>query len=137
MAAGLIVLLAAAQYRSVRFGAAIQNVSTAAKVLAILALTVAAFALGPGGGAWAPGGPIHPATWGGFGLGLVTVLWAYNGWQDVTCLSGEVRDPRRALPRALVGGTLAVAAVYLLANAAYLHVLPLRPWRRPPSSRPT
>jgi amino acid transporter len=64
-------------------------------------------------------------TWGGFGLGLVTVLWAYNGWQDVTCLSGEVRDPRRALPRALVGGTFAVAIVYLLANAAYLHVLPL------------
>jgi amino acid transporter len=125
VAAALIVLLAAAQYRSVRFGAAIQNVSTAAKVLAIVTLTVAAFALGPGGGAWAPGGPIHPVTWGGFGLGLVTVLWAYNGWQDVTCLSGEVRDPRRALPRALVGGTLAVAAVYLLANAAYLHVLPL------------
>jgi basic amino acid/polyamine antiporter, APA family len=125
VAAALIVVLAAAQYRSVRFGAAIQNVSTAAKLLAIVALTVAAFALGPAGGAWAPGGPTHPATWGGFGLGVVTVLWAYNGWQDVTCLSGEVRDPRRALPRALVGGTLAVAVVYLLANAAYLHVLPL------------
>lgn len=125
VAAALIVLLAAAQYRSLRFGAAIQTVSTAAKVLAIVALTVAAFALGPGGGAWAVGGSIHPVTWGGFGLGLVTVLWAYNGWQDVTCLSGEVRDPRRALPRALVGGTLAVAVVYLLANAAYLHVLPL------------
>jgi basic amino acid/polyamine antiporter, APA family len=125
VAAALIVLLAAAQYRSVRFGAAIQNVSTAAKVLAIVALTVAAFVLSPSGGGWAPGGPIHPVTWGGFGLGLVTVLWAYNGWQDVTCLSGEVLDARRALPRALVGGTLAVAAVYLLANAAYLHVLPL------------
>jgi APA family basic amino acid/polyamine antiporter len=125
VAAALIVLLAAAQYRSLRFGAAIQNVSTAAKVLAIVALTVAAFALGPAGRAWAPGGPMHPPTWGGFGLGVVTVLWAYNGWQDVTCLSGEVRDPRRALPRALVGGTLTVAAVYLLANAAYLHVLPL------------
>lgn len=124
-AAALIVLLAGAQYRSLRFGAAIQNVSTAAKVLAIVALTVAAFVLGRGDGAWAAGGTIHPVTWGGFGLGLVTVLWAYNGWQDVTCLSGEVRDPRRALPRALVGGTFAVAIVYLLANAAYLHVLPL------------
>ena len=125
VAAALIVLLGAAQYRSLRFGAAIQNVSTAAKVLAIVTLTVAAFALGPGVGAWAAGGSIHPVTWGGFGLGLVTVLWAYNGWQDVTCLSGEVRDPRRALPRALVGGTLAVAIIYVLANAAYLHVLPL------------
>lgn len=125
VAAGLIVLLAAAQYRSLRFGAAIQNASTLAKVTAILSLTAAAFVLGTPGGAWAAGGPVHPSSWGGFGLGVVTVLWAYNGWQDVTCLSGEVRDPRRALPRALVGGTLAVVAIYLLANAAYLHVLPL------------
>jgi amino acid transporter len=125
VAAGLIVVLGAAQYRSIRFGAAIQNVSTVAKVLAIVALTAAAFLLGPTGSVWAPGGPVHPASWGGFGLGVVTVLWAYNGWQDVTCLSGEVQDPRRALPRALLGGTLAVVAIYLLANVAYLHVLPL------------
>ena len=83
------------------------------------ALTGAAFLLGaPGAGAWGGGAPLHPATWSGFGLGLVTVLWAYNGWQDVTCLSGEVIDPGRALPRALVGGTLAVVAIYLMVNAA-------------------
>ncbi|MEO7477515.1 MAG: amino acid permease, partial [Gemmatimonadales bacterium] len=126
VAAGVIVLLAAAQYRSVRFGAAIQNVSTVAKVVAILAMTGAAFLLAaPGDGAWAGGATTHPATWSGFGLGVVTVLWAYNGWQDVTCLSGEVRDPARTLPRAIVGGTLAVVAIYLGANAAYLRVLPL------------
>jgi APA family basic amino acid/polyamine antiporter len=125
VAAALIVLLGAAQYRSVRVGAAIQNVSTAAKVLAIMALVLTAFLLGPKQGVWAPGGPLHPVTWGGFGLGLVTVLWAYNGWQDVTCLSGEVRDPRRALPLALIGGTFSVALIYLLLNVAYLHVLPL------------
>ena len=126
VAAALIVLLAAAQYRSVRFGAAIQNVSTAAKVAAILALTAAAFALGsPDSGAWAGAAPLERASWSGFGLGVVTVLWAYNGWQDVTCLSGEVRDPARTLPRALVGGTLAVVAIYLAVNAAYLRVLPI------------
>ena len=132
VAAATIALLAAAQYRSVRFGAAIQNVSTAAKVVAILALTAAAFLIGPpNAGAWG-GAPLHPATWSGFGLGLVTVLWAYNGWQDVTCLSGEVRDPGRSLPRALVGGTLAVVAIYLAANAAYLRVLPLDAMARSP-----
>jgi amino acid transporter len=125
VAAALIVALSAAQYRSVRFGAAIQNASTLAKVLAIVALTAAAFILGSAPGASGATGPIHPASWSGFGLGVVTVLWAYNGWQDVTCLSGEVRDPQHALPRALVGGTLAVVGIYLLANAAYLHVLPL------------
>jgi amino acid transporter len=126
VATAVIVLLATAQYRSVRFGAAIQNVSTVAKVTAILAMTAAAFVLGdPAGGAFAGAAPAHPATLGGFGLGVVTVLWAYNGWQDVTCLSGEVRDPGRSLPRAIVGGTLVVVAVYLAANAAYLRVLPI------------
>lgn len=120
----LILLLAAAQYRSVRFGAAIQNASTIGKVLAILAMAAAAFVLGaPGAGAWSGGTAAAASTWSGFGLGVVAVLWAYNGWQDVTCLSGEVRDPGRALPRAIVGGTLTVVAVYLIANAAYLRVL--------------
>jgi amino acid transporter len=132
VAVATLVLLAAAQYRSVRFGAAIQNVSTAAKVLAILALTAAAFVLGgppaPGSEALSP----TAATWSGFGLAVVTVLWAYNGWQDVTCLSGEVRDPARALPRALIGGTAAVVAIYLLANAAYLRVLSISEVARSP-----
>jgi amino acid transporter len=89
-------------------------------------MTAAAFLLGDSGaGAWADAASLRPATWSGFGLGVVTVLWAYNGWQDVTCLAGEVRDPGRALPRAIVGGTLAVVAIYLAANAAYLRVLPI------------
>lgn len=133
IAALLIIMLAAAQYRSIRFGAAIQNVSTVAKVLAILAMTGAAFLLGaPGGGAWSAGPSASPATWSGFGLGVVAVLWAYNGWQDVTCLSGEVRDPGRALPRAIVGGTLSVVMIYLLANAAYLRVLSIDEVARSP-----
>jgi APA family basic amino acid/polyamine antiporter len=133
VAALLILVLAAAQYRSVRFGAAIQNASTVAKVLAILAMTAAAFLLGaPGGGAWTSGPAPDAASWSGFGLGVVAVLWAYNGWQDVTCLSGEVRDPARALPRAIVGGTLAVVVIYLLANAAYLRVLSIGEIARSP-----
>ena len=124
VATALIVVLAAAQYLSVRVGAAIQNASTVAKVAAILAMTVAAFVLGDGG-VHAATPAVGRASLGGFGLGLVTVLWAYNGWQDVTCLSGEVRDPGRSLPRAIVGGTLVVVAVYLAANAAYLRVLPI------------
>jgi amino acid transporter len=123
VATALIVVLATAQYVSVRAGAAIQNVSTVAKVSAILAMTMAAFVLGGGDAHAAPAA--GRATLGGFGLGVVTVLWAYNGWQDVTCLSGEVRDPGRSLPRAIVGGTLVVVAVYLAANAAYLRVLPI------------
>ncbi len=126
LAAVAIIVLVGCNYRSVRFGAGIQNLSAAAKISAVLILTAAAFALGPaGGGAWSSSSSLTPTSWGGFGLGLVTVLWAYNGWQDAAALAGEARDPGRTMPRALIGGNLAVAAVYLAANAAYLRVLSL------------
>jgi amino acid transporter len=58
-----------------------------------------------------------------FGLALVSVLWAYDGWGDLTFVGGEIREPSRNLPRALIGGTLAVVAIYLATNLAYLAVL--------------
>jgi basic amino acid/polyamine antiporter, APA family len=123
-AAAAIVVVATSNYRSVRYGAAIQQLTTAAKVTAILALTVAAFVAGQGGSAnWHSEAGLAPRTWGGFGLALVAVLWAYNGWQDVTYVGGEVREPQRTLPRAILGGTFAVMLIYLAINAAYLHVL--------------
>jgi amino acid transporter len=60
-----------------------------------------------------------------FGLALVSVLWAYDGWADLSFISGEVKDPRRNLPRALILGTVAIIAIYLLANVAYLAVMPV------------
>jgi amino acid transporter len=67
-----------------------------------------------------PAGSFHV---GAFGLALVSVLWAYDGWGDVSYVAGEVMDPQRNLPRAIIGGTLAVLAVYLLANVGYMSVL--------------
>src|SRR5262249_7693953 len=58
-----------------------------------------------------------------FGLALISILWVYDGWADVTFVSGEVRAPERNLPVALIMGTLAVIAIYLAANLAYMHVL--------------
>ncbi len=79
------------------------------------ALTAAAFLSASAGGG--RGGRARrawlPTSWAGFGLGLVTVLWAYNGWQDATYVGGEIKDPGRNLPRALIVGTLLVTAVYL------------------------
>jgi amino acid transporter len=60
-----------------------------------------------------------------FGLALVSTLWAFDGWADLAYNSGEVKDPQRNLPRALIGGTLLVVAIYLAANVAYLAVLPI------------
>ena len=73
-----------------------------------------------------------PVSGGLFGLALVSVLWAYDGWGDLSFVGGEVRDPERNLPRALVIGTAAVIAIYLLANAAYLYLIPLPEMARSP-----
>ncbi len=146
VAAAAIVLLSAANIRSVAWGAVVENSTTAAKVFALGALAVLAFVFArPGGGAFggadagllggaAAAGPgflaaLAPTAWGGFGLALVGVLWAYDGWADLTFMAGEVRAPGRNLPRALLVGVAIVGVLYLLVNAAYLYVLPLEAMR--------
>ncbi len=126
VAAGAIIVAAAASYRSVRGASAIQGIATLGKVAALVAIVLTAFILGDGSaGAFAAGAPAPgDARWSGVGLGLVAALWAYNGFNDMLPVAGEVRDPGRALPRALLAGTAVVVAIYLLANAAYLFVLP-------------
>lgn len=122
----LILLVGAANYRSVRLGAAIQNASTVAKVLAILLVAVVLFAAREtGGGAFGEPIELAPRSWGGVGVALVAALFAYDGWIAATLIAGEVRDPGRALPRALAAGTAMIVATYLIINAAYLFALPL------------
>jgi APA family basic amino acid/polyamine antiporter len=126
VAAGAILTLATANILSVKWGALVQNASTLAKAVTLVGLAAAAFLLGDGS-AGALASPIEwaPTTWGGFGIALVAVMWAYDGWADLTFVAGEVKDPARVLPRALLGGTAAVIAIYLVVNAAYLYVLPV------------
>jgi len=133
-ASAAIIVAAAASYRSVRGASALQGVATVGKVGALVAIVAAAFLLGDGGaGAFGVGAPAPTeARWSGVGLGLVAALWAYNGMQDMLPLAGEVRDPGRALPRALLVGTAIVVLVYLSANAAYLYVLPYAALRSSP-----
>lgn len=126
LAAALIALLGWANYRSVPWAAAIQNVTTAAKVLALVGLTGAVFLLAdPSTGAFSEPVRWSPTTWGGFGLALVGVMWAYDGWADLTFVAGEVRDPGRALPRALLLGSALIAVIYLAVNAGYFFTLTL------------
>jgi amino acid transporter len=126
IAACAIALLAATNYRSLLWAAVIENTTTAAKVLALVGLAVVAFIFGDfATGALA--GPISfsPLSWGGFGVALIAVMWAYDGWADLTFIAGEVKDPGRTLPRALLGGTAIIMLVYLAVNLAYLFVLTL------------
>lgn len=67
--------------------------------------------------------PEHP--WRAFAAGMIGVLFSYGGWQHVSFMAGETREPQRTVPRAMLVGTLIVTAVYVLANLAYMRVLPL------------
>jgi basic amino acid/polyamine antiporter, APA family len=58
-----------------------------------------------------------------FGLAMLGALWAYNGWYGLTLVAGEVRDPRRSVPLALVGGMAAMVVLYVLLNLAYFYLL--------------
>jgi len=127
-AAVFIVLVAAVNYRGIHLGALVQNVSTVLKLGALLALVTLGLVLVPSqelaaSAAPAPLATLAPAA--GFGLAMVSILWAYDGWADLSFVSGEVRDPQRVLPLALVTGTTVVVASYLLANFVYLHLVPL------------
>src|SRR6266481_7479037 len=124
VAAGAIVLTASVNYVGVRWSSLVLNLTTGAKYGALMLLVLLAFAIGQGdfGHFSQAAGSVQPAS---FGLALVSVLWAYDGWGDLSFVGGEVRDPERNLPRALVLGTLSVIAIYLLANAAYLYLIPI------------
>ncbi len=125
LAGGLIAVLAFANIRSVRWGAAIENSTTAAKVVALLLVaTLALLFAGEGGALPGPVG-LGGLDFGGLGIATIAVLWAYDGWADLTFMAGEIRSPERNLPRALIVGTVIVVGVYLLMNTAYLRVLPL------------
>lgn len=112
----------------VRLGTALINLTVIAKYGGLLFIVAIAFILGLP----ATGGhftPLIPSTTSitttAYGLALVSTLWAFDGWADLSYAAGEVKDPQRVLPRALIGGTLLVSAIYLMANLAYLAVMPI------------
>ena len=129
-----LLLVGAAGYRSARGAGALVSAGTIAKIAALVALVLAAFALGDGSaGAFGQGAPATgEARWGGLGPALVAALFAYSGIPDSAAIAGEVRDPGRMLPRALVAGIATVIVVYLAVNAAYLYVLPYAVLRTSP-----
>ncbi len=127
---GIIVGLTTVNYLGVRFGGTVQNIFTVLKVAAILFLVAAGFTVGAGSldhfsldstAGVPPNGPLM--------LALVAAMsgafWAYDGWNNITYIAGEVREPQRTIPRALMLGTLIIISVYVLTNLAYLYLLPI------------
>jgi amino acid transporter len=122
-----IVVATLANVRGVQTGALMTGATSAAKFAALALIAVAALVLGSRADASATHFAFGqaPVRAGLFGLAFISVLWAYDGFLDVSFLAGEVVNPARTLPRAIIGGTLAIIAIYLTTNAAYLYVLPI------------
>jgi APA family basic amino acid/polyamine antiporter len=120
-AIALILLLGWLNYRGVKTGGDVQVAVTVLKLALIAFIIVAGLAFGQ---AHPPSpAPVAALSFTGFIAALVAALWAYDGWNNVSMVASEVRDPQRNLPRALIWGTAGVIAIYLLASGAYFHVL--------------
>ncbi len=124
LAMAVIAALALINYFGVRAGGNVQVSVTVVKVLLLAAIVV--IGLGTAHGTSANYHTSMPAPGGiaGFFAALVAALWAYDGWNNVAMVASEVRKPQRNLPLALILGSLAVLAIYLLTNLAYFRVLP-------------
>jgi APA family basic amino acid/polyamine antiporter len=124
LAIAAVALLSVVNYFGVRQGSAVQTAFTLGKVAAVAIVIAIAFLLGPRQPVGAP--PEAQVSVASVLLAVAAGLFAFGGWHMVTYAAGETVEPRRTIPRALLIGTLVVTACYVLLNAAYLHVLPLR-----------
>jgi APA family basic amino acid/polyamine antiporter len=125
VAAGAIILIGVINYIGVQRAAAVMTFATVAKYAAVMALGVLAFTAGSGSAshftpAWSSG--LHLSL---LGTALISVMWTYDGWADLSFMGGEVKDPQRTLPMALILGTLCVMLVYLVINIGFMYLLPL------------
>jgi APA family basic amino acid/polyamine antiporter len=118
-------LITGLNYLGIKKAGEFQLIFTALKL--VLILVVVGFCFFSGTGSWSNFSTSLPHAiggWNGFMLALIATLWAYDGWNDLTMVQGEVRNPGRNLPIALVGGLLLVGALYMATNAAIQFVLP-------------
>lgn len=127
LGAGFVGLFTAINLVGVASGRWVQNVVTAAKIVALGGVVVLAFALGTGAG-WhgaLADAPRGWSVWKAVAVASPAVIWTYYGYPDLAKIAEEVVDPARTLPRLFLGGLAIVASLYLLLNAAFLHVLPI------------
>lgn len=128
LAAGIIWTLSVVNILGLRPGSVVQNVTTVLKFAALLALIGAGLFLyeGPARAL----GPVFPggldiSVLSAMGLALMPALFSYGGWQNLNFIAGEVKNPGRTLPRAIIAAVTLVVAVYILSNVVYVRVLGL------------
>ena len=123
LATAVIFAFAAAQWRGVKTGSSIQVATSALKAFAFLALIVACFLAQPPESA--PATTSRVITLVGVVAALQVMIFTYDGWTGALYFSGEIDNPGRDIPKAMVMGVLSVLAIYLLLNLAFVHLIPL------------
>ncbi len=127
-AAATILVVALINYLGVKYASRVMGVATIAKYAGMVGLVVLAFAVGDGN--WSNFSHSGSATTTTFSLSmvasaLVSIMWAYDGWADLSYIGGEIKNPGRNFPVALIAGTILIIAIYLLLNAAYIYLVPV------------
>jgi APA family basic amino acid/polyamine antiporter len=128
IAVAVIAAFTVLQWRGIRTADWAQQATSLLKAVLLLALVAACFAwtgTRAAASATPPSIPVGLTLVGAFVVAMQGVIYTYDGWNGVLYFSGEVHDPGRDIPRSMFGGVLSVAAIYLLVNLAFLHVLPL------------
>lgn len=124
LAIALVVVFTGITCLDVRSGGGVHAAMTVLKIAMVAALALGAL-LAPRGdwGALAEGAGFP--GWSSFGAMVLAALWAYDGWNNLPMAAGEVRDPSRNLPRAIVGGAILVFVIYAVVNLGYFHAVPM------------
>lgn len=126
LASILITAFALFHATGVRHSGKLQTIIASLVVGAIILLVFAGFATGRGN--W-QGVVQSSSSSGSWWIALIQVSFAYSGWNAASYLAGEVKDPGRTLPRALIGGTLTVTLLYLALNLLFLYAIPADAWK--------
>ncbi|GJQ29439.1 MAG: amino acid transporter [Phycisphaerae bacterium] len=125
----MLTVLTAINVRGVRLGTVVAGTLTAIKFAAVAAIVLVPLCLGAGDLSNFKPGPAPGSFYAAIVPVMAGIMWTYDGWSDVGAIAGEVRDPQRTLPRVYLLGTLAVIALYVFVNAAYIAVIPLEHMR--------
>lgn len=124
----VIILLSLFNFIGLVLGSIIQNILTILKIGAIVAMVGLGFIIGKGGDIefyFAPAGFSLSNLIMGFGVAMIAIIWTYDGWNNVNFAAGEIKNPKRNLPLALILGISGITALYIAVNYIYFYALPI------------
>jgi APA family basic amino acid/polyamine antiporter len=129
-AVAVIVFLSIVNYFGVKEGSLFQGIVTLVKIASFAGFIVLGIAIGRGSWSHLVAAPAMTGGGGAFGIGpfilsMIAMLWAYEGWNNITFTAGEIKDPQRNLPRSLILGMSAITLIYVGMNLVYLYAMPI------------